>query len=127
MLEAISAFERGALRLDKLVIDLEGLVNALDAVEPRWKQEFLGHWGVLEDARAFALLKGINTFDAELTQLLRSAASKLKMMVIEKIDDPADHQVLSSSQKLPFIRTEGPFRQTFWLGSSGSWRRLVVF
>jgi hypothetical protein len=91
MLESLTAFEQGLLRLDRLVINLEGLLNALQEVKPAWKQTFLHHWGKLEDERAFALFKGLNVLDAEMSQRLREAVSQLKLLVLEKIDDPADH------------------------------------
>jgi hypothetical protein len=91
MLQSLTAFEQGLLPLDTLVINLEGLVNALQEAKPAWKQTFLHHWGKLEDERVFALFKSLNVLDAETSQRLREAVSHLKLLVLEKIDDPADH------------------------------------
>jgi hypothetical protein len=89
MLERLTAFEQGRLRLDMLVNDLEGLLNALEEVQPAWKQTFFHYWGKLEDERGLALFKGL--IDEETSQRLRAAISQLKLLVLEKIDDPADH------------------------------------
>jgi hypothetical protein len=91
MLERLTAFEQGRLPLNTLVNDLEGLLNALQGVQPVWRQTFLHHWGKLEDERAFVLFKGLNALDAETSQRARAAVSQLKLVVLEKIDAPANH------------------------------------
>jgi len=91
MLERLIAFEQGRLPLDTLVIGLEGLLNILEEAQPLWRKTFLHHWGTLEDGRAYVLFKGLKTLDAETCKTLRAAASQLKLLVLEKIDDPADH------------------------------------
>lgn len=87
MLDRITAFERGAVSLDKLVVDLEGLLNALEVAEHSWKETFRHYWGTLETGRAFALSEGISNFSAEASRALRDAAAHLKLLVLEKIDD----------------------------------------
>jgi hypothetical protein len=92
MLERLTAFEQGRLTLHALVNNLEGLLNALQpGVQPAWRQTFLHHWGKLEDERACVLFKGLNTLDAETSQRARAAVSELKLIVLEKIDDPEHH------------------------------------
>ena len=91
MLERLTAFEQGCLPLDTLVNNLEGLLNALQGVQPAWRQTFLHHWGKLEDERAFVLFKGLNALDAETSQRARAAGSQLKLVVLEKIVDPSNH------------------------------------
>jgi hypothetical protein len=85
MLERIDAFERGMIRLDTLVDDLEGLLNVLEVVGASWRQAFLGQWGVLEDARAVALADGRQTFDDEVTKIILDSTGRLKLQVLEKI------------------------------------------
>jgi hypothetical protein len=85
MLERIDAFERGAIRLDTLVDDLEGLLNVLEAVCFSWRQAFLRRWGVLEQARAVALDEGWEKFDDEVTKIILESTSQLKLQVLEKI------------------------------------------
>lgn len=91
MLNRLIAFEQGRLPLDTLVVDLEGLLNVLERVEPSWKQTFLHDWGKLEDVRAVALSENLTSLDEEMSQVLRTAIGQLKLLVLEKIDDPADH------------------------------------
>ena len=90
MLDRLTGFERGAVSLDKLVVDLEGLLNALERAELSWTQAFRHYWGTLETGRAFALSEGISSFDDEATEALRDAAAHLKLMVLEKIEDLLD-------------------------------------
>jgi hypothetical protein len=87
MLDRLTAFERGAVSLDKLVADLEGLLNALEVAELSWKQTFRHYWGTLETGRAIASSEGTTAFTAEASRALRDAAAHLKLMVLEKIDD----------------------------------------
>jgi hypothetical protein len=92
MLDQLTSFEIGALPLDTLANNLEGLVNALEGGAESWKEAFLDEWATLDDARAYALFKGTKEFDAETTERLRSAVAKLRLYVLEKIDDPADRR-----------------------------------
>ncbi len=90
MLDRLNAFEQGKITLGKLVVDLEGLLNALESVASSWKQTFLSDWGELEDERAYALFKNIDVLDEEASERIRQTVSRLKLSVLEKMDDPAD-------------------------------------
>ena len=90
MLDRLNAFEKGTLSLDRLVADLEGILNALDGVASDWKQKFLSDWGKLEEERAYALLRNVRVLDEETGGRIRPTLSKLKLSVLERIDDPAD-------------------------------------
>jgi hypothetical protein len=90
MLDRLTAFEKGQIPLDTLVVDLEGLLNALEGVTIAWRQTFLHDWGKLEDERAYALFKNVKIMDEETSQRIRPAVSNLKLLVLEKIDDLAD-------------------------------------
>ena len=57
MLNQLTRFEEGQIRIDALVDGLEGLFNALENVPESWKSAFLQQWGELEDERAYALFK----------------------------------------------------------------------
>jgi hypothetical protein len=75
-----------------LVDNLDGLLNALEGISGSWKQTFLHEWGKLEDERAYALFKSLKVLDQETSERIRVALSKLKLLVLEKIDDPADRR-----------------------------------
>ena len=92
MLEHLVKFENGEIALDTLVDSLEGLLNVLENVSHPWKQEFLHDWGKLEQERAYALFKNIRTFDEATTERIRIAVAKLKLRVLEQIDDPGDRR-----------------------------------
>lgn len=85
MLDRLVAFEHGRIRLDSLVDDLDGLLNALKGIEPAWKRSFLHQWGRLEVERAFALSENITAFDEETTRRLLEAVVHLKLIVGEKM------------------------------------------
>ena len=83
MLGQLTKFEEGQIRLDTLVDDLDGLLNALDGVSNSWKQTFRHEWGKLEDERAYALFKNLQVLDQQTSQRIRLAVSKLKLIVLE--------------------------------------------
>jgi len=85
MLDWLVAFEEGKLPLDKLVDDLEALMNVLEEAPPGWKNSFLSDWITLEEMRASALFKGLRTFDDRSTQIIRAATAQMKLMVLEQI------------------------------------------
>jgi hypothetical protein len=90
MLEQLTTFEQGQMKLDILVTNLEGLLNTLEQIEESWKSPFLSEWGKLEDARAVALFRQIKSFDQAATERILKAVSALKLLVLDKIEDPAD-------------------------------------
>jgi hypothetical protein len=92
MLDRLTAFEQSKITLNALVVDLEGLLNALDDITPCWKQAFLSDWGKLEEERAYASFKNVKVFDDETSERIRPAVSKLKLLVLEKAEDPADRK-----------------------------------
>ena len=92
MLSQLARFDQGQITLDVLVVDLEGLLNALGGISSSWKQNFLHEWGKLEDERAYALFKNLQVLDQETSERIRLALSRLKLLVLEKIDDPADRR-----------------------------------
>ena len=92
MLSQLARFDEGQITLDVLVDDLEGLLNALEGISSSWKQTFLHEWGKLEDERAYAVFKNLRILDQETSDRIRSVLSRLKLLVLEKIDDPADRR-----------------------------------
>jgi hypothetical protein len=91
MLKGLEDFQSGRIYIDRLIMDLQGLWNALESSDAAWKQSFLSLWGHLEDARAAALFRGARNLNEEEANVVDKAIPRLKLMVLEKIDDPADH------------------------------------
>src|SRR5262249_11661888 len=60
-------------------------------VSSPWKRDLLHDWGKLEDERAYALFKS-EPFDEVTTERIRSGVAKLKLRVLEQIDDPRDRR-----------------------------------
>jgi len=87
MLEQLTAFQSGQIYIDRLIGNLQGLLNALQSPDSTWKQSFLSLWGQLEDARAMALFRGAENLNEQESIVVGSALAKLKPMVLEKIDD----------------------------------------
>jgi hypothetical protein len=90
MLAQLKRFEEGQIRLNVLVDDLEGLLNRLEGLPNSWRQAFLHEWGKLEDERAYALSENLQAFDEDTTRRLLLATSRLKLLVLEKMDGPVD-------------------------------------
>ena len=90
MLAQLTRFEEGQVRLNVLVDDLEGLLCSLEGLPNSWRQAFLREWGKLEDERAYALSENLKTFDEETSRRLLVATSRLKLLVLEKLDGPAN-------------------------------------
>src|ERR1019366_3909779 len=92
MLSKLARFDESQITLGVLVDDLEGLLNALEGISSSWKQTFLHEWGKLEDERAYALFKNLQVLDQETSERIRPVLSRLKLLILEKIDDPADRR-----------------------------------
>jgi hypothetical protein len=92
MLSQLTKFDEGEIALDALVNDLEGLLNALEGISTSWKDAFLHQWGKLEDESAYALFKTFQVLDEETSERIRPTVSRLKLLVLEQIDDPADRR-----------------------------------
>jgi hypothetical protein len=94
MLDRLNVFDRGQIPVDKLINDLEGLLNALQGIEFSWKQTFLRFWGKIEDERAFALSEGSSVLNEQATASVHAAVGQLRLLVLEKIDDPVDRSAI---------------------------------
>lgn len=55
MKERISEYRDGKIRVDKLLNDLEALLDCLENVSESWKDDFLEAWGIIEVVYASAL------------------------------------------------------------------------
>jgi hypothetical protein len=60
----------------------------LENIPPSWPQTFLHDWGILETAKALALSEGTKIFDETASQIILAAVGRLKLLVLEEIDDP---------------------------------------
>lgn len=87
MLRSLDDFASGRMRLDTLISNLEGLLNAVGDVGDDWKQSFLHFWGQLEDERAVALFRNQTSLDEEAMQRVSAATVRLREMILEKARD----------------------------------------
>jgi len=92
MLKSLDDFSVGHMRIDVLIANLEGLLNALRDIDEEWKQTFLHYWGQIEDERADALFRNLDSLDDHAMQNVTDAISHLKLMVLEKMHDPIEVQ-----------------------------------
>jgi hypothetical protein len=83
MLERIDWFHRGEIGLPALIANLDGLLNALEGVDQRWKQAFLKQWGVLEEVYADSLDKGLSAVPSENMPLINRAMDELKQLIAQ--------------------------------------------
>jgi len=91
MLDRLNAFEAGKIQIDTLIGDLRGLVQSLQSVTDTWKNDFMLEWADLEIARGVALHREVRHFKESEIKIIREATSKLKLMVLQNIADPADN------------------------------------
>ncbi|MBB4200700.1 hypothetical protein CCR94_01050 [Rhodoblastus sphagnicola] len=85
MLSQLAAFENGAMALDTLIPELEGLFSATALADADWREGFRDSWGDLEISYAFALDMGWKSLDEESEKLVSDAVAKLKTLVVEKL------------------------------------------
>jgi hypothetical protein len=90
MLKSLDGFSSGRMRIDTLISNLEGLLNALHNADKEWKQSFLRIWGHIEEARAYALSLNAEALDAEAMERVAAAVGKLRLMVLGKLRDPIE-------------------------------------
>ena len=81
----LAAFEKRELSLSALIIDLEGLFNALDSDDQDWRKAFWDSWGELEISYALALDRPSEPMDEISVKLVWEAVSDLKSLVAAKI------------------------------------------
>ncbi len=91
MLDRLNAFDRGDIRIDTLIGDLRALVQALNDATSSWKNSFMEEWADLEQALATALSRDVKQFHESEIEIIGEATAKLKLLVLEAIDDDADH------------------------------------
>lgn len=79
--------------MDTLIADLQGLVHALEGEDVAWKNAFLEDWADLEQDRAIALFRGAQKLSPQEAKVVSDAVGRLKLHVLEKIDDRLDRGV----------------------------------
>jgi hypothetical protein len=85
MLEMIELFEKDKITLDKLIANLEALVNVLQSVESAWKEEFIKEWAVLEITYACAIADNKTSLNEEEVEDIETAIESLKIIIEDKI------------------------------------------
>jgi len=90
MLEQIQAYKSKRITLEHLVAGLESLCGVLEVADSRWKAAFGKSWGILDNAYANIMTKGLAHLAAEEQKLVDDAVGQLKSMVEDQLSD--DHQ-----------------------------------
>jgi hypothetical protein len=90
MLERLSGYEANTISLHSLSNDLEGLIYALEGIQESFRDSMLSFWGVLHDIAAGMIDNNTNILDEECARRVNDAVAKLKYIVLQQIDDPAD-------------------------------------
>lgn len=67
--------------LGSAIAALDGLVEAVDAPDPAWKNSFRRQWGVMEEVNAFVLDEGRTALTFEEQQVVDKAAGELRAMI----------------------------------------------
>lgn len=83
MREQIAAYERGASDLGALIAGLESLVGTMESLAPQAREDFVRHWGELEQVYAVLLDRGMQELDRVGQQIVDEAIGKLKRWIEE--------------------------------------------
>lgn len=101
MLDRLVGFETGRIRIDTLIADLEGLLNAVQDVEQSWKDTFVSYWADLELARALAIDRESRYLSEDEARAAFDAAAQLKQLVLRQIDEVANSSDRSAAEHEP--------------------------
>ncbi|MHB8884745.1 MAG: hypothetical protein ACYC5H_06610 [Methylovirgula sp.] len=82
MIQLIDGFNNGNVTLSDLSFSLEGLLNILENVTDKWRQEFLHEWGKIEDARADLQFRSAIIVDTDTKQRVRDAGENIKNLIL---------------------------------------------
>jgi hypothetical protein len=85
MLSAIHDYQRGTVKLGRLISDLDALRDALQNPSQSWLGEFESAWGKLEDVYAGMLDEERTQFDETDRRLINEGVSKLTSLIESKI------------------------------------------
>jgi hypothetical protein len=85
MLDRISQYERGKLRIGSLIDDLWALLSVLENATTTWRESFVAEWGDLEQVYAVALDRN-RDLDAEDDAIIASALAALKSLIAQVIE-----------------------------------------
>jgi hypothetical protein len=78
MREQIIAYETGASELGALIAGLESLVGTMESLAPKDREDFVRHWGELEQVYAVALDREMQELDCVGQQIVNEGIGKLK-------------------------------------------------
>jgi hypothetical protein len=88
----LESYREGQLDLAALIQRLEGLLNALEAVDPAWKEAFHEEWFTLEQVFAVSLDRPGKNVIGDSKKILEEALGKLSDLVrepLERMREPA--------------------------------------
>jgi hypothetical protein len=82
MKRQLSYFKNDKIRIGDLIGEMEFLLNSIQSVDQRWKQNIDNELEVLEEIYADALDKGLNTIEDDLSkQLLKQSISNILIQI----------------------------------------------
>lgn len=88
MLSVIDVYERGAIGLSGLIVDLEALNAALLNPPGNWRERFRSQWGTLEEVHASMADRGTTRLDDPDRSLNERALTNLKYAIHESLGEP---------------------------------------
>jgi hypothetical protein len=89
MRKQIDAYDRSELGLAGLIGDLESLVGQMESLSVDDRQEFVGHWGDLEQVYAVVLDRGMEQLDDVGMKIVNDAIDNIKHW-IERMGSSAE-------------------------------------
>jgi hypothetical protein len=92
MLESLSNYEAGKIGIRSLSNAIDGLVHALENIPDNLRHSMLAEWATLDTIIALMMDEGVQDLSPQRARVATDAVTKLKFLVLNEIDDPADNK-----------------------------------
>lgn len=85
MADRLKGFEKHTISLNRLINDLEALLEVLQAPEEEWKAAFRSEWGILEVVCAVALDRGEKVLSPEGKKWVEEAVENMNQLLKQQL------------------------------------------
>ena len=85
MADRLKGFEKRTISLNRLINDLEALLDVLQAPEGEWKAAFRSEWGTLEVVCAVALDRGETVLSPEGKKWVEEAVENMNQLLKQQL------------------------------------------
>ncbi len=85
MIARIDDYRHGHIGIEKLVNDLEALIDVLEEVSEDWRSLLYSNWGILEEVYAVALDQEVTTLSQADNSLIAEGLNILEKMINDEL------------------------------------------